>query len=131
MKSLFYSEDAFERLPIPEWLKASIGGAAVGTIAILVPNVFGVGYSTIAEALEGNLPLAVLGVFLIAKIVATSITIGSSRSSTSPCRNSRRSGMTVHGPSSNPLCNSIIVAGMMQCYVLLEEFTKRSLMNPE
>ncbi|MGI9432574.1 MAG: chloride channel protein [Myxococcota bacterium] len=77
MKSLYFTEDAFERIPIPEWLKASIGGAAVGSIAILVPNVLGVGYSTITEALEGNLPLVSLGVFLLAKIVATSITVGS------------------------------------------------------
>jgi CIC family chloride channel protein len=77
MKSLYFSEDAFERLAVPEWLKASIGGAAVGTIGILVPNVFGVGYSTITEALQGNLPALALGGFLLAKIVATSLTLGS------------------------------------------------------
>jgi CIC family chloride channel protein len=77
MKTLYFSEDTFDRLPMPEWLKASVGGALVGTIGIVVPNVFGVGYSTITEALSGNLPFLALGIFLVAKILATSITIGS------------------------------------------------------
>lgn len=77
MKTLYASEDFFERIPIPEWLKPALGGLAVGGIAVFLPNVFGVGYGTISQALAGTLTAGALGVLLLAKIAATSITIGS------------------------------------------------------
>jgi len=77
MLTLARSEDLFEKFPIPEPLKAAVGGLLVGVIALWFPNVFGVGYSTIGMALEGTLPAAMLGALLVAKIAATSITIGS------------------------------------------------------
>lgn len=77
MLSLYGTEDLFERLKVPDWLKASIGGLAVGAIGIWLPNVFGVGYGTIEMALNGALPGALLGGLLLAKIAATSLTIGS------------------------------------------------------
>jgi CIC family chloride channel protein len=75
--SLYAAEDTFDRLPIPEWSKAAMGGAIVGVIGIWLPHVFGVGYTTISMALTGALPTTLLGVLLVAKIAATSITIGS------------------------------------------------------
>jgi CIC family chloride channel protein len=77
MKALYATEDAFEKVPIPEWSKAAVGGLLVGVIGIWLPNVFGVGYSTITQALTGSLPAMTLGLLLVAKIAATSITIGS------------------------------------------------------
>jgi CIC family chloride channel protein len=77
MRSLYASEDFFDRTPIPEWGRACVGGLLVGAIGIWLPNVYGVGYSTIAAALDSQLPAALLGVLVIAKILATSITIGS------------------------------------------------------
>jgi len=77
MLSLYASEDAFDWLPIPEYWKAAIGGLIVGGIGVFHPNVFGVGYDTITDALNGALPGALLLTLLIAKIAATSITIGS------------------------------------------------------
>ncbi len=77
MLSLYATEDAFEKIPLPEWSKAALGGLLVGAIAIWLPNVFGVGYSTITQALAGTLPALMLGLLLVAKIAATSITIGS------------------------------------------------------
>jgi CIC family chloride channel protein len=49
----------------------------VGCIGIFYPNVFGVGYGTITDALNSALPATLLGVLLLAKIAATSLTIGS------------------------------------------------------
>ncbi len=74
---LYASEDGFARLPIPEPLKAGLGGLLVGAIGIGLPHVFGVGYGSITAALHGELPLLLLGALLLAKLVATSITIGS------------------------------------------------------
>jgi CIC family chloride channel protein len=77
MKALYATEDLFDRTPIPEYLRAAVGGALVGCIGIAFPNVFGVGYSTISAALASELPATLLGALVAAKIVATSITIGS------------------------------------------------------
>lgn len=77
IRTLSFAEDTFERVPLPEWSKASVGGAMVGVMAIWLPNVYGVGYTTIAGALTGQLTAGLMGLLVVAKILATSITIGS------------------------------------------------------
>jgi len=77
MFSLYRTEDFFERTPVPEPLRAAVGGALVGCIAIWLPNIYGVGYSTIGAALTSQLPAMTLAALIVAKIAATSITIGS------------------------------------------------------
>jgi CIC family chloride channel protein len=74
---LYRSEEFFERLRMPEYLKAALGGLAVGAIGIWLPYVFGVGYDTINAALTGQIPLALLGVLIAGKMIATSITLAS------------------------------------------------------
>jgi CIC family chloride channel protein len=75
--TLYRTEDLFAKLRIPESLKPALGGLLVGAIGIWLPHVFGVGYSAIGLALTGALPVALLGLLLLAKIAATSITVGS------------------------------------------------------
>jgi CIC family chloride channel protein len=77
IRALSLSEDLFAKVPIPEYLKAALGGALVGVIAIELPHVYGVGYTSINWVLDGNLPVAIMGLLVFAKIAATSITIGS------------------------------------------------------
>ena len=77
IRTLSFAEDAFAKIPIPEWSKATLGGAMVGTMAIWLPNVYGVGYTTISGALAGTLATGLMGVLVVAKILATSVTIGS------------------------------------------------------
>jgi chloride channel protein, CIC family len=77
MRTLAAAEDLFENSPIPEYLQPAVGGLIVGCIAIWLPNVYGVGYSSISAALVSNLPVTLLGVLVLAKIVATSVTLGS------------------------------------------------------
>ena len=62
---------------VPEPLRAAVGGALVGCIAIWLPNVYGVGYGTISAALTSQLSAITLAALIVAKIAATSITIGS------------------------------------------------------
>ncbi|MCH7598196.1 MAG: chloride channel protein [Myxococcales bacterium] len=77
IRSLNATEIFFERLSIPTYLQASIGGLLVGVIAIELPQVFGVGYTTISQALAGTLPALTMALLVLAKIAATSVTIGS------------------------------------------------------
>ncbi len=75
--TLYKTEDLFDAIRLPQWSKPAIGGLLLGIILIKYPQVFGVGYGAINEALFNQLS----GVFLISlaflKIAATSITLGS------------------------------------------------------
>ncbi|MDJ0785524.1 MAG: chloride channel protein [Myxococcota bacterium] len=77
VRILYATEDGFNAIPVPEWSKAALGGLMIGCIGLVFPHAFGVGYSTITDALHGSLPLTLLAVLLGVKVVATSITIGS------------------------------------------------------
>jgi len=74
---LLASEDGFDRLRAPEPVKPMLGGLLVGAIGTLLPHVFGGSYGTISAALTGELALSTLGLLLVAKMVATSLTLGS------------------------------------------------------
>ncbi len=74
---LYWSEDLFDSLKVPEYSKAALGGILIGLLGIWLPHVFGVGYETINAALTGKLGISLLLFLLVAKLLATSITIGS------------------------------------------------------
>ncbi|NIR46624.1 MAG: CBS domain-containing protein [Gemmatimonadetes bacterium] len=77
VRTLYKMEDAFERLPAPFAAKAVLGGALVGVIGIWAPQVFGVGYDAITEALHGGMAWSFLLALVVLKVLAVSITIGS------------------------------------------------------
>lgn len=71
-------EDGFDNLKrVPPYLKPALGGAVLGLIGWQFPQVFGVGYETVTNALSGNLALNLLVILLVAKLIATSVTLGS------------------------------------------------------
>ncbi|TFH33987.1 MAG: CBS domain-containing protein, partial [Anaerolineales bacterium] len=82
-RSLYASEDLWDRLRIPEYFKPAIGGALLGMMGILTykmggfPRIFGVGYETITDALSNNLVLQVTLALLVLKMLATITTLGS------------------------------------------------------
>jgi CIC family chloride channel protein len=78
IRILYWSEDRFEDMKIiPGWLRPAIGGVLVGCVAIFFPQIYGSGYGSVDLALEGHLGWALLGALLVAKIVGTSLTLGS------------------------------------------------------
>ena len=77
MKLLYKSEDTFDSLKMPEYLKAGIGGFLIGCLVNVAPHVYGVGYETIDMALRGELVWYILLMLLGFKLLATSITLGS------------------------------------------------------
>lgn len=79
-KSLFWIEDLFERLPIDELWWPAIGGLLLGFIGLFVPRVLGVGYGTITEILNNQLPLTILVAVMVFKLLAMLLTLGSGTS---------------------------------------------------
>lgn len=72
-----FRDHLFRRLPIRPWLRPAVGALLLGGIAILFPQVLGMGYGYIQEAIDGRLTLGFLLLFPLLKIVATSLTISS------------------------------------------------------
>jgi CIC family chloride channel protein len=77
VKALYAFEDLFDRWRFPEFLKASVGGVPVGAVGLFLPQVFGTGLLTMETLLSLRIPFAVLVALIPAKIVATSLTLGS------------------------------------------------------
>lgn len=73
------SHHFWDRVPGPTWVRAFVGGCLVGAVGLGLPLVLGEGYATVRTAIEGGLsfPFLLLGFAALAKIVATSLTIGS------------------------------------------------------
>lgn len=77
IRALYQAEDAFDAIRFPEYLKPVLGGLAIGGMALWYPEIYGVGYEAINEALQGHLLLGTLVILVFAKIIAVSLTIGS------------------------------------------------------
>ncbi len=77
MRGIVLVEQQVSRLPIPVWCRPVVGGFGVGLLAIAFPNVLGVGYGTTDLALKGELGLVMLLALMVAKTMATALTIGS------------------------------------------------------
>jgi chloride channel protein, CIC family len=74
---LDYTKSRFVRLELPLYWQLGLGGLIVGIISIFVPQVWGNGYSVIGNILQGNVPGLWLLAILVAKVLATSATVGS------------------------------------------------------
>jgi len=78
IKLLYWCEDLFDnKMKLPEYVNPAIGGLLVGAIALIFPQVMGVGYDSINMALYGNMVWYIALALIFMKIIATSITLGS------------------------------------------------------
>ncbi len=66
------------KIPVPFWLRAAMGGAAVGLIGFFVPDALGEGYHTIHAIIHGvyTAGIGIAAIACLAKIIATSLTLG-------------------------------------------------------
>ncbi len=74
---LYWLEDVFNAWNFPEYLKPAVGGLGVGAIGLYTPQVFGIGYDAIEAVLGNEVVLSSVALLLVAKIMATSLTLGS------------------------------------------------------
>ena len=71
-------EDLLNRSGLPTWVRPAVGGAAVGVIALALPQVLGRGYEVTGAILnEGITAPGLLAALLVGKILATAASIGS------------------------------------------------------
>ena len=80
-KTFYGAAHAFRRMALPRWSKPALGGLAVGLLGLALPQVLHTGYGWVQLVMtsQGLLTLSPLLVIAIplAKIVATSLSIGS------------------------------------------------------
>ncbi|MCK5274476.1 MAG: chloride channel protein, partial [Alphaproteobacteria bacterium] len=76
MYSIEISAKVANKTPGPAWLRPALAGLAVGLIALVFPQVLGVGYEATDTALRGQYALWMLFGLLIAKTAATAISLG-------------------------------------------------------
>ncbi|KAA9155276.1 chloride channel protein [Amycolatopsis acidicola] len=76
-KVLYWIEDACDRIwRGPEWLRPAVGGIVLGALLLVLPEMYGVGYPVLQNAVEGKYVFGFLLLLLAGKIIATSLTIG-------------------------------------------------------
>jgi CIC family chloride channel protein len=66
------------KVPAPAWIRAAMGGCAVGIIGLFLPVVLGEGYHSIQILIEGRYGqiLVIVALASFAKILATALTLG-------------------------------------------------------
>lgn len=80
VKTFYAITDYFNKIRIKKFLKPAIGGVIVGIIGMFLPQVLGTSYGWLQIAINKDytlLPLYIIGLVIVFKIIATSLTIGS------------------------------------------------------
>lgn len=77
IKVLYKTEDLFDALRVPGYIKPAIGGLMLGMIGLYFPQVFGVGYPSIEMTLNGNMATYMILSLVVLKMLATSLSLGS------------------------------------------------------
>lgn len=68
---LAFLEQWFEHHPVQQPLRATLGGALVGLIAVLLPEVAGNGFEPLNAILDQRMLLSAVALLLVAKVFAT------------------------------------------------------------
>jgi CIC family chloride channel protein len=77
IKILYFLEDKFDGLKIHPAVKPVLGGLLVGLVGLKLPQVFGISYETMDAGLQGQLGFWMAFLLVFAKILSTSLTLGS------------------------------------------------------
>lgn len=76
MRILYAMEDLADRIwNGPEWARPACGGLLLGLLLLAVPQVYGVGYPVLENAVDGKYVVLALVGLLVAKLAATSLTL--------------------------------------------------------
>ncbi len=75
-RSIFFAQTVAERSRVPGWGRPAVAGLAVGGMAIVAPQVLGVGYEATDATLRGDFAFTLLLLLIAAKFLATAISLG-------------------------------------------------------
>jgi chloride channel protein, CIC family len=59
----------------PEWARPAVGGVVLGLLLLALPQMYGVGYPVMDSVIAGHAVVGLILLFLVGKIVATSLTL--------------------------------------------------------
>ena len=74
---LYGMEDRADRVwgGRPEWARPAVGGVLLGAVLLALPQMYGVGYPVMDSVIAGRVALGLILLFLVGKILATSLTL--------------------------------------------------------
>lgn len=76
IRTLYGAEDVADRIwRGPEWLRPAAGGILLGAVLLVLPEMYGVGYPVLENAIDGKYAAGLLIAFLLGKVAATSLTM--------------------------------------------------------
>ncbi len=79
-QAIYLVEDTFRKLPVHWMWWPALGGIVVGIGGLIYPAALGVGYSSIASMLRGNITVQVILGFLVIKSIIWIVSLGSGTS---------------------------------------------------
>ena len=75
---LLYQRAFFLRLPRKtRWAQPAAGGLLVGVMALFVPQILGVGYGFVGDAVNGNMAIKLMALLLVLKLLAVTTSFAS------------------------------------------------------
>ncbi len=77
VRTLYWTEETFQRWPFPEYLKPAVGGLVVGLVLRYFPQVYGTGLTAMEGAMWVRFAWPLLLGLFAAELVANSATLGS------------------------------------------------------
>src|SRR5437764_12510181 len=77
MKGVTSTEALFRSRAVPRWARPALGGILIGVIALPFPQILGSGHGGIMRVLHSGFDLPFLAGLIVAKIVASAVSIGS------------------------------------------------------
>jgi CIC family chloride channel protein len=74
---LYRMEDVADELwkGRPEWARPAVGGILLGLVLLALPQMYGVGYPVMDSVIAGHVVLGLVLLFLVGKVIATSLTL--------------------------------------------------------
>jgi len=80
IRVLYKTEDIFDNLNIPLYVKTIIGGIGLGILALFFPHILGTGYEAVNAVMVDRLLWSTAAILVVWKLLATSLTLGSGAS---------------------------------------------------
>ncbi len=77
MRGVTLTEDMFRRSGVPIWARPAIGGAVVGALALLSPQVLSSGHAALQVGFDAPYTLMQIGMLILLKSAASAISLGS------------------------------------------------------